>query len=324
MTENARNKATAKVLAGTLTLMARELEGLTPPLNLWTGTLTAPYIKETALAVSYGESAVLWVNDSYPSQGLMLCRPQQLESDLLGAGSLRLTGPWMVDLEPASRWAKAKSLAAKAKVLAEQSRCRFLSIKTWHDPAVLRGLIDGGFQLAEIIAVFSGPLTPEDAKDKSRLRPAGVSFRKPLSWEFEGWFEAFEELFYDGHLLHGPFLAPDFQMKLWKEVALRELAAGSPFVFLWQDRPEKLLGLAWGSLKGPEASLSAIHVVEGRRGQGLGSYLAGALFKQMSVRGGREIRAETSSWNLPAQALYRSLGLKTRAPLIALHMMLDG
>lgn len=311
--------AEAKVLAATLTLMAREMGRLGPPESLWLPELTASAVRESAQAVVSGQAAVLWVDDSHPAQGLAVCRTQPLETALMGQGSLRLSGPWLVEPEPGARYQSSRILARKAKELAGRSEGRFLSIKTWHDPAILRGLIDEGFQLAEIGARLSGPLGGRDpGVDLDRM--AGVSIRRPRGYEFAGWLDGFEELFFDGHLRHGPFLGPDFQNRLWREVASTDMRRGQPFLFLWQDRPEKAIGLAWGGLNGEAGTLAAIHVAESRRGQGLGAFLARALLRRMAEMGARELTAETASWNLPALRLYAGLGLRPVAPLVALHL----
>jgi ribosomal protein S18 acetylase RimI-like enzyme len=228
----------------------------------------------------------------------------------------------MVEPEPTVRYQNTRVIVSKAKELAKKSDSGFLTIKTWHDTAILRGLIDEGFQMAEIGARFSGPLNDESDHHEVLAKISGVSVRRAKNYEWSGWFDSFGDLFYDGHLLHGPFLGPEFQSQLWREVAVTDMRRGQPFVFLWQDRPEKPIGLAWGGLNGPEGDLVAIHVVEERRGQGLGAYLAGALMKRMYLMGARELTAETASWNLPAIRLYQSLGLNQIAPLVALHLKL--
>lgn len=227
----------------------------------------------------------------------------------------------MIEPEPKVRRQSARLIAAKAKDVARESGSRFISVKTWHDPSILSGLIDEGFQLAEIGARLSGTLEAEDPSDDYGGL-AGLSVRKPKNYEFPGWFDSFGELFYDGHLRHGPFLDPEFQNQLWREVAMTDMRRGQPFVFLWQDRPEKPVGLAWGSLNGHFGVLQAIHIAEERRGQGLGRHLAKALFSLMRQMGAREIAVETASWNLPALRLYQALGLKQIAPLAALHLSL--
>jgi ribosomal protein S18 acetylase RimI-like enzyme len=313
--------AAAKVMAATMTLMAREMGVQAPPARLWMPALTATEIREAAQAVITGQAAVLWVDESHPAQGLAVLRAQPLESRLMGVGSLRLSGPWMVEPDPALRYKNARVVALKAKGLARQSDSHFLSVKTWHDPSVLRGLIDEGFQLAEIGARLAGKLDYENqAEDFDRV--AGASLRIPKNFEFPAWYDAFGDLFYDGHLRHGPYLAPAFQTALWRELALTDLRRGQPFVFLWQDRPEEPIGIAWGAINGPAGTLMAIHVIERRRGQGLGAFLAGALFKRMFRMGARELTAETASWNLPALRLYHGLGLTQTAPLVALHLKL--
>ncbi|MDR0621435.1 MAG: GNAT family N-acetyltransferase [Deltaproteobacteria bacterium] len=321
MSDDVGRHASAKVLAATLTLMAREMGRLTGPLRLWMPDLTATAIKEAAQAVISGQAAVLWVDDSHPAMGLAVCRIQPLESTLMGQGSLRLSGPWMVEPDGATRYANARIVAAKAKEVAKKSQGHFLSIKTWHDPAILRAFIDEGFQLAEIGARLTRALDyPKNPLDFNRL--AGFSIRKPKSYEFPDWFDSLGELFYDGHFSHGPYLSPAFQNTLWREVALADMKRGQPFLFLFQDRPEKPVGLAWGALNGPSGTLMAIHVSEERRGQGLGAFLAEALFKSMHEMGARDLTVETASWNIPALRLYQALGLSQTAPLAALHLKL--
>jgi GNAT superfamily N-acetyltransferase len=302
-----------------MTLMAREMSALTPPLSLWMPQPTALEIKEAAQAVISGQAVVLWVNDSHPAMGLAVCQTQPLESLLLNQASLRLSGPWMVEPEAALRYKNSKIIAVKAKEVAKNSGGQFLTIKTWHDSAILRALIDEGFQLSEIGARLTGKLDPPD-QEHDFLNISGVSLRKVKSHEFPALLDQFGELFYDGHLKHGPYLPPDFQNNLWREVALADFKGSQPFLFLFQERPEKAIGLAWGALNGASSSLRAIHIVEERRGEGLGAFLAKGLFKQMAQMGAKDITVETASWNLPALRLYLSLGLVHSIPLAALHL----
>ncbi|MDR2302261.1 MAG: GNAT family N-acetyltransferase [Deltaproteobacteria bacterium] len=311
-------QASAKVLAATMTLMAREMGALTPPLSLWMPQPTAIDIKDAAQAVISGQAVVLWVDDSHPAMGLAVCQTQPLESLLLGQGSLRLIGPYMVEPDSLQRYQNTKILAAKAKEVAKISQGQFLSIKTWHDGAILRALIDEGFQMAEIGAKLTGTLDFDpQANDFSNI--AGVSLRKVKGYEIPGLLDEFGELFYDGHLKHGPYLPSGFQNALWREVALTDFKRKEPFVFLFQDRPEEPIGLAWGAVSAPASTLRAIHVSQNRRGQGLGAYLLKALFKQMNQLGAKRITVETASWNLPALRLYQALGLVHDTPLVALH-----
>jgi ribosomal protein S18 acetylase RimI-like enzyme len=239
----------------------------------------------------------------------------------MGYGSLRLSGPWLVEAEPSNRYQSTRAIAGKAKEMAKTTNSKFVSIKTWHDPAILRGFIDEGFQVAEIGARLYGRLNYEQ-DHADFLRISGVSIRKAKNYEWANWFDSFGDLFYDGHLSHGPYLGAEFQNQLWREVAQTEMKRGQPFVFLWQDRQETPIGLAWGSLNGPDGVLMAIHIIEERRGQGLGTFLAEALFKQMYQMGARELTVETASWNIPALRLYQGLGLKQISPLFALHLKL--
>jgi ribosomal protein S18 acetylase RimI-like enzyme len=282
--------------------------------------MTAAAIKLTAMELISGQAEVIWCDDSYPGQGLIICRPQNLEAALLGTGSLRLSGPWMVEPDQNLRYKKARTLAQRAKVLAQQKGSRFLSIKTWHDPAIIRGFCDEGFQLAEILTSLAGTPDLEEMADGRTIRTQGLSLRKPHPWELAEWLLSLGDLFYDGHLLHGPYFGPDMQRRLWQELASLDLKNNQPMYFLWQDRPEKLIGLGWGRVSETEGNLMAIHVSEQRRGQGLGTYLLESVWRQMSSLGARELVVETASWNIPAQALYRSIGLLTKVPLVALHL----
>ncbi|MDR2456646.1 MAG: hypothetical protein LBE49_08660, partial [Deltaproteobacteria bacterium] len=147
MTESAR-QAAARVTAATLTLLAREMEGLPPPYRLWSEPLRADEIREVALEVAAGKAAGIWVEEHHPARGLAIVRPMALESALLGMGSLRLTGPWMVEYDPLERRLAAKIIAAKTKSLPAAGAKKFLSVKTWEDSAVIRGFVDEGFQVA--------------------------------------------------------------------------------------------------------------------------------------------------------------------------------
>ncbi|MDR3135231.1 MAG: hypothetical protein LBU69_03965, partial [Deltaproteobacteria bacterium] len=82
MSEAGRHAA-AKVLAATMTLMAREMEGLSPPLSLWMPPIKAGDIKGAAQEVISGEAVPLWVDDSHPAMGLAICRSRPLETALL-------------------------------------------------------------------------------------------------------------------------------------------------------------------------------------------------------------------------------------------------
>jgi ribosomal protein S18 acetylase RimI-like enzyme len=127
------------------------------------------------------------------------------------------------------------------------------------------------------------------------------------------------DLFYDGHHLHSPFLPADFSRRLWRRLAEDGLSRGDLGVFAKDVRLGSAVGLAMASLSGSEAALTVLHVNEERRDQGLGGVILKSLFASLYERGGRTIRAETASWNLPALSLYISLGLRPKAPLIALH-----
>jgi ribosomal protein S18 acetylase RimI-like enzyme len=317
---SARQSA-ARVLAATLTLLVREMENLPSPLSLWNSPLTTKQIKEAALCIVNGEAVVLWVDESHPAYGVALCSSQPLESSILKKGSLRLSGPWIVEPDSAERFQRTRILAAKAKELAKNGGHSFLSIKTWHDPAIIRGLVDEGFQIASITSRFLGQIQPSQFSDYPFLRHSGVTIIKPDIPDAARWLEELGELFYDGHHQHGPFLEPDFHQKLWREVALREINKKQPTLFLLEERSQKPIGLAMAQLDGPGATLTILHIAAKRRGEGLGRLLLQELLRLLHSIEIKEISVETASFNLPALELYQSLQLKPKPPLIALHFM---
>ncbi|MDR1656499.1 MAG: GNAT family N-acetyltransferase [Deltaproteobacteria bacterium] len=319
MSETGR-QAAARVLAATLTLLAREMERLAPPFSLWAESLEADEIKQTAMSVAAGEAAVLWVDESHPARGLAIIRVMPLESAILGEGSLRIVGPWLVEPDPVERRQSARTIAVKARELSLKGGSKFVIVKTWHDPAILRGFIDEGFQVAEITSRFSGPIEETKLPEFPFLYHAGLAIRTPAPPEREKWLEALGELFYDGHYRHGPYLPQDFSARIWRQIILRDMKKQLPTVFLWDERQRCPVGLAMAAVGGPAADLTVVHINDDRRGEGLGRLLINELVRLMFQRGVTKLRAETACWNLPAVSLYSSLGLRPRVPLVALHL----
>jgi ribosomal protein S18 acetylase RimI-like enzyme len=319
VTEGAR-QAAARVTAATLTLLSREMERQPPPFKLWSEPLSGPEIRDVALAVAAGEAAALWVEEHHPARGLSIVRPMGLESALLGFGSLRLTGPWMVESDPAERRLGARAIAAKAKAMPANGPKKFLSVKTWEDPAAIGGFLDEGFQVAQFSSRFFGELDPSKVPEFPFLYHSGLSLRSPPPRERAGWLDSLGDLFYDGHHMHGPFLPSDFSGRLWREVALRDLGRGDPSVFLWDERQDRPVGLALAAREGPQGSLTILHVAEERRGQGLGRLLICEMIRSLIKIGVSTLSIETASWNLPALQLYQSLGLRLKPPLAVLHL----
>jgi ribosomal protein S18 acetylase RimI-like enzyme len=317
-------QAAARVLAATMTLLARERQRLPAPFSLWAEPPSPSEIVEAARAVAADEASVLWVDDVHPARGLMLVRPQPLEGELLGSVSLRLQGPYMVETDPAERGRLAAVLARKAVGLARAGSAGFLSVKTSQDAAVLRGLMSEGFQLAELTARLAGPLDAARIPEYPFERGRGLILSRPESGRFDP--ESLDELgdlFYDGHRLHGPFLQPDFQGRLWRAVVSRGIAQGRPTLLLIEERTGRMAGLSLVTLGESAAELTALHVTEGRRGEGLGRILLQETVRLLLDVGRRELRVETASWNLPALALYLELGLRPLAPAALLHHRLE-
>ncbi|MDR2339816.1 MAG: GNAT family N-acetyltransferase [Deltaproteobacteria bacterium] len=317
------NEATARILAATLTLVSREQKGMQPPFSLWYPELAPKDIRDLALDVAFDRSKVLWADDSHPARGLLIFHPQALEGSILGHGSARLKGPYVVDPDQASRQRVAQSLAGKGKALARREGMSFLSAKLPQDPALVRGFCAVGFEFAEASTVLVGPIEKEPMGGTGpKPQTLGVTLRGSEEEDVHTLLSQLGDLFYDGHHLHGPFLPEDFHRKLWRRVAEDGLSAGDVAVFAKDQRQGVALGFAMAKLQGQEATLSILHVNEERRNQGLGGLMMRHLLGVLRDKGASSIRAETAAWNLPALSLYLSLGLRPRAPLVALHAML--
>jgi ribosomal protein S18 acetylase RimI-like enzyme len=277
-------------------------------------------IKDLALDVAFDRARVIWADESHPARGLILYHPMETETELLGKRAARLKGPYLVDPDPRSREMTAMSLAEKGRGLALKSGAGFLSAKLPHDPALVRGFTAAGFQAAEVTSVLEGPLPggKDGAPPPPEPRAGGAAVR-PESEDAPELLSQLGDLFYDGHHLHSPFLPDGFSRRLWRKLAEDGLRAGDPHVFARDQRQGRALGLAMGRVEGDGSLITILHVAEERRGQGLGALLLGGLFPLLAERGAAAVAAETASWNLPALGLYISLGLRPKAPLIALH-----
>ncbi|MDR1041277.1 MAG: GNAT family N-acetyltransferase [Deltaproteobacteria bacterium] len=314
-----RNEASARILAATLTLISREQRTLPPPYSLWTPVMDAGQVREASMLVADGKAQVIWAEDSHPAMGLLLYRARRLETELLGFGSAILQGPFLVDPDPDARQRKTGVMAAKALELARSRDVRFVSVKTSHDPAVLRGFSDAGFRVAEVTTCLEGPVAPPD-EAQVIARPSGVTVRGTDGEDAAAVLDGLGDLFYDGHHLHGPFLPEDFSGRLWRMVAERDLASKDcPSLVAVDTRLGEPVGLAVGTVSGKRAALTILHVSVRRRGQGLGRLLLSSLSALLYEKGARTLAVETASWNLPALKLYVNWGLRHTAPLMALH-----
>jgi GNAT superfamily N-acetyltransferase len=315
----AKSDASARILAATLTLISREQSTLPPPYSLWTPRMDPGQVREASMLVADGKAQVVWADESHPAMGLILYRARIMETRLLGYGSAVLQGPFMVDPDPDARQRKTGTMAAKALEIARSRSVKFVSVKTSHDPAALRGFADAGFRVAEVTTCLEGPIG-EPGEVPTAPRAAGVLIR-PAGGEIAGAvLDGLGDLFYDGHHLHGPFLPEDFSGRLWRMVAERDLASDDcPSLVAEDQRTGEPVGLAVGTVSGKRANLTILHVTESRRGQGLGKLLLSSLSALLYGRGARTLAAETASWNLPALSLYVSSGMRHTAPLMALH-----
>jgi GNAT superfamily N-acetyltransferase len=267
--------------------------------------------------VAAGLADVVWVDDGYPARGLLIRNEQPLETLVLGHRATRLLGPWLFEPDPLERQKIALSLAQKT--LNAASGPEFLAIKAAQDPAVIRGFGQAGFEVAEIGSELSGPILVELIPEFPVKRREGLTLKTPKFREGEEWLARLGDLFYDGHYLNGPYLPRDFSGKLWRAVCQGLLSQGQPALFLWEELGQRPVAMALASVAGEEARLVAIHVAADRRGQGLGEVLLLEMARELARRGAKTLTAETSSYNLPALALYGAIGLKTRAPFVTLH-----
>jgi GNAT superfamily N-acetyltransferase len=320
-TNKAQNEGAARILAATLTLIARERRTMAPPYCLWDPDLSAKEIKDLALEVANGKALVIWVDNYHPARGLIILRERELESELLGYGSFMLKGPFLVDPDPKSRQKTTSLLVKKAIIIAGGYKAGFLSAKTTHDPAVLRGFLEEGFSMAEIDSCLIGPI-PEEKDLENLTRISGIELREAEIKDAELMAEELGDLFYDGHHLHGPYLPMRFAGELWKRILIREIKLEKPALKAVDIRKKRTVGLALGDINGTDASLSILHVNEERRKEGLGRLLLKSLMRLLRNKGANSLYVETASFNIPALNLYASLGLKPVAPKVALHLRL--
>ena len=193
-----QNLHTARIVAGTLTLLSREIREVGPPVDLWSPPIYPEFIREVAARVSRGEAEALWVEERHPARGLAVFRPAPWESDFFGFACARLLGPFMVVEDQNDREARVAGLARQTLELARSRGVKMVTAKTFHDPAVLRGFLSEGFVLAEIDAALEGAL-PEKA-DEVALTP-GFAFidGEDLIESADETIAAPGGFFYDGH-----------------------------------------------------------------------------------------------------------------------------
>lgn len=313
------NLQAARIVAGTLTLLAREIRETGPPVDLWSPALTPDFIRDAAAMVGRGAALPLWVDERHPARGLALYHRSDWESEFLGFEAARLQGPFLVVEDQADRETRTRRLANLAAGQGRLRNHRLLTVKTFHDPAVLRGFLAENFVLAEIGAALHGAV-PAEARPLER--PAGF-----LVLEDEDAREMAAEavavmgdFFYDGHWRHDRLPGPEAARRLWSQVALEDLSGqGGPALILWDQRRDRPAALATVRLSGPRAALSILAVAAPYRGRGLGRLVMRETLNRLSGRVD-SIRVETASYNLPALRLYQSLGFTHTAPLAALHL----
>lgn len=312
------NLQAARIVAGTLTLLSREIHEVGPPASLWSPALSTEFIRETAARVSRGEALPLWVEERHPARGLAVYVPSPWESDFFGFGCAGLLGPFMVVEDQRDRENRVRKLARLAIEQGRREQRSLIALKTFHDPAVLRGFLAENFILAEIGAALSGPI-PET--DHSLERPAGFLFLEPedLPDLTEEVVAGLGDFFYDGQFRHDPDLGPEAARRLWGQIAREDLSGrADPALVLWDRKKDRPVGLATVRILGQEAELAILAVSVHYRGRGLGRLILRETLKRLEGRANL-LKVEAASYNLPALNLYQSLGLRLAAPLVALH-----
>lgn len=305
-------------MAGTLTLLSREIQEVGHPVNLWSPELPPALIRDMAAKVGRGEAQALWVDERHPARGLLIYTPSPWESQQFGWGCARLMGPFLVVEDQKDREDRVRKLARQAIAASQASGHNFITVKTFHDPAILRGFLAENFVMAEIGSSLSGSV-PENQIPNSP--PPGFLFL-----EAEDQAELADEVvvtlgdfFYDGHFRHDVVPGPEQAAHLWSQVALADLKGGArPTVVLWDRKKDRAAGLATAHIEGQVARLNILAVTGAYQGRGLGKVIIEEMLN--SLRGlALTLKVETASYNLPALALYQKAGLKLSAPLAALH-----
>jgi GNAT superfamily N-acetyltransferase len=315
----ARNEGTARILAATLTLIAREYKTLAPPFSLWNPILKGKEIKDIALEVANGKSQAVWVEETHPVMGLLVMRKRELESELLGYASAQLKGPYLVDPDPISRQKKTVTLLTKAKEVAKALSYGFISVKSTQDPAIIRGFIEEGFTIAEVGSCLQGPITEPSNDPKNTSKTGNLVFITPGAEDINNINQELGELFYDGHHFHSPFLPEGFSKNLWAKIVERDIQNANPSLMVIDKMQNRIIGLAIANVVENESALTILHVNESRRKEGLGRELLESLIKIIYEKGGRTLYVETASYNIPALNLYLSIGLRPIAPNVSLH-----
>jgi ribosomal protein S18 acetylase RimI-like enzyme len=306
----------AGALAAALERLARVLAAAGRPFDLWTPPFTD--IQAAADQVARGEAEVLWADRAEPDRGFWLYAPSPWETAFLGRACARLAGPYLPPENQERRESGAALLAALARARARERGDRLVTLKTGLDPAILRGLLAGGFVLAETVTVLKLDLARPFAPPAGP--PPGFSWLERGGEEAAALVEDLGDFFYDGHLRHDSRPGPEAARLIWRRTALDDLAgAAAETAVLWDCAGRRCAGLATARLAGRQAALSILALAGPYRGLGLGRPLLAELLGRLRGRADG-LRVETAAYNLPALALYQALGFAPAPPLAALHL----
>jgi ribosomal protein S18 acetylase RimI-like enzyme len=224
----------------------------------------------------------------------------------------------MVVEDQADRENRAGQLARLAIGRSRLFAHRLITLKTFHDPAIVRGFLAENFTLAEIGASFTGQI-PEEAIPTECPPGFAIMEGAEASEMATETALAMGDFFYDGHWRHDTFPGVDAARRLWSKIAADDLnGAADPALILWDQRRGRPAAICTVRVTGRSASLSIVAVAAHSRGGGLGRVILREALNRL-VNKAQEIRVETASYNLPALSLYHRLGFTPTSPLLALH-----
>jgi RimJ/RimL family protein N-acetyltransferase len=131
---------------------------------------------------------------------------------------------------------------------------------------------------------------------------------------------AFGRLFYDGRFHHDHRIPRETADRLWAQ-AVRSQAAGEAREALYLFHDDRPVGIAALTPAGPpdgRGCLFLFGIKDEYRGRGLGTPLLAEILRRHQ-NGYSAIDVETSTYNLPALRLYRSLGFEPGIVRVSLH-----
>ncbi|MGL4208612.1 MAG: GNAT family N-acetyltransferase [Candidatus Adiutrix sp.] len=312
----------ARIVAGSLALLAREIREIGRPLDLWCPTLSPSFISDMAAKVGRGEATPLWAEEHHPARGLAIFSPSPQESAFFGFAVARLSGPYMMVENQTERERRVRKLARLAIEKGQSTASSLITLKTFHDPATLRGFLAENFVLAEIGTSLTAKIPEEQSPvacpagfvilDQDELNSQNMAAEVALG---------LGDFFYDGHYRHDPRPGEQMAASLWQQTAIDDIQGQAQLALsLWDKKKDRPVALATTKISPPHAFLSILAVTPPYRGRNFGQLIMRETINRLSAQGQvTTIKVETASYNLPALTLYHRLGFFNTAPKVALH-----